>query len=186
MPLDEKVKVAKKKYDQIIQESGCERLVSASDDFTLILWKISPSSSNSEGPELISRLTGHQALVNHVLFSPNGRCISSSSFDRSVKIWSGISGTYLGSLRGHVGPVYQSAWSSDSRLLLTGSKDSTLKIWSVDPSSSVRKNGDRKSLFCLKNECPGHEDEVYAVDWSVDGTNAASGGKDKNLKLWKQ
>lgn len=35
-------------------------------------------------------------------------------------------------------------------------------------------------------DLPGHGDEVYAVDWSPDGTRVASGGKDKLLKLWRQ
>lgn len=35
----------------------------------------------------------------------------------------------------------------------------------------------------LELDLPGHADEVYAVDWSPDGTYVASGGKDKVLKL---
>ena len=37
----------------------------------------------------------------------------------------------------------------------------------------------------LKEELPGHADEVYAVDWSPDGRHVASGGKDRNLKMWQ-
>ena len=32
---------------------------------------------------------------------------------------------------------------------------------------------------------PGHADEVYAVDWSPDGEKAASGGRDKALRMWR-
>lgn len=35
----------------------------------------------------------------------------------------------------------------------------------------------------LELDLPGHADEVYAVDWSPDGSYVASGGKDKVLKL---
>lgn len=62
-------------------------------------------------------------------------------------------------------------WSADSRLLLSGSKDSTLKIWDIRTHK-------------LKEDLPGHADEVFAVDWSPDGEKVASGGKDKVLKLW--
>ena len=37
----------------------------------------------------------------------------------------------------------------------------------------------------LKEDLPGHADEVYAVDWSPDGRHVASAGKDRNLKMWR-
>ena len=67
--------------------------------------------------------------------------------------------------------MYQLAWSADSRLLMSASKDSTLKVWDC-------------RLKKLKEDLPGHADEVYAVDWSPLGAKAASGGKDKMLRLW--
>ncbi|KAL5829705.1 hypothetical protein ACOSQ3_019173 [Xanthoceras sorbifolium] len=36
----------------------------------------------------------------------------------------------------------------------------------------------------LKQDLPGHADEVFDVDWSPDAEKVASGGKDKVLKLW--
>lgn len=52
----------------------------------------------------------------------------SASFDKSVKLWDGIKGTFVATFTGHVGAVYQVAWSADSRLVVSGSKDSTLKV----------------------------------------------------------
>lgn len=63
-----------------------------------------------------------------VQFSPDGRWIVSASFDKALKLWDGLRGTFVATFRGHVGPVYQVAWSSDSRLFVSGSKDSTLKV----------------------------------------------------------
>ncbi|XP_030078246.1 notchless protein homolog 1 isoform X1 [Microcaecilia unicolor] len=150
-----------------VRGQGPERLVSGSDDFTLFLW------IPAEDKKPLERMTGHQALINEVLFSPDARIIASASFDKSIKLWDGKTGKYLASLRGHVSAVYQISWSADSRMLVSGSSDSTLKVWDV----KSRK---------LAIDLPGHADEVFAVDWSPDGQRVASGGKDKCLRIWRR
>ena len=82
---EEMVECAKKKYAEM-KKNGPERLCSCSDDFTLFLWE--PTTSKQP----IARLTGHQQLVNHIQFSPDGRYIASASFDKKVKIWDGVTG----------------------------------------------------------------------------------------------
>lgn len=69
--------------------------------------------------------------IAQVQFSPDGRWIATASFDKAVKLWDGVRGAFVATLRAHVGPVYQLAWSSDSRLLVSASKDSTLKASSL-------------------------------------------------------
>ena len=39
----------------------------------------------------------------------------------------------------------------------------------------------RRALATL----PGHEDEVYALDWSPTGYRVASGSKDCMVKIWR-
>jgi len=153
-------------YEACVKLCGSERLLSGSDDFTMILW----DPQNSRKP--LCRLTGHQKVVNHVCFSPDGRYIISGSFDKSIRLWDGRSGKYLATFRGHVGSVYQLSWSMDSRMFASCSADSTVKVW----DAATRK---------LKEDLPGHCDEVYALAWSPDGARVVSGSKDRTLRIWR-
>lgn len=70
----------------LVRGQGPERLASGSDDFTLFLW------SPAEDKKPHARMTGHQALINQVFFSPDSRIIASASFDKSIKLWDGRTG----------------------------------------------------------------------------------------------
>jgi ribosome assembly protein 4 len=84
----EKVAAAKKRFEQAatINNKIVEKLVSASDDFTMYLWD--PESSSKP----VARLLGHQKEVNHVTFSPDMAYIASAGFDNHVKLWNGRDG----------------------------------------------------------------------------------------------
>ena len=79
---------------------------------------------------------------------------------------------FINTLRGHVAAVYQCCFSADSRLLVSSSQDSTLKIFDVRTGKMVM-------------DLPGHEDQVFAVDWSPDGERVGSGGADKKVRIWR-
>lgn len=165
IPRSELKEQALQRYKKLF-DVETEKLVSGSDDFTMFLWNPEVDKKN------VARLTGHQQLINDVKFSPDTRIIASASFDKSIKLWDGKNGKFIGTLRGHVQAVYQISFSSDSRLLVSGSADSTVKVWDL-----------RKKK--LLNDLPGHADEVFAVDWSPDGQMVASGGRDRVLKIWR-
>lgn len=147
-----------------------DRIVTGSDDYSMFLW------SPEEKTQPVTRLTGHNQLVNHVMFSPNTMFIASGSFDKSIKLWNGHTGKFICNFFGHIAAIYQISWSADSKFVLSASKDSTVKIWNVKSEKSTKS---------CRHTLPGHADEVYCIDWSPDGLNAASGSKDKRVNIWK-
>ena len=162
----EKISHALKRYNLFKEKiNSSEKLVTGSDDNTLILWDRKQSSKP------LIRMTGHQGIVNDVKFSPNAFYLASASFDKCIKIWNANTGAFLFNLRGHVGPVYQIAWSPNSKMLLSCSKDSTLQCWNIQTKKAM-------------HNLPGHADEIYTVDWSPNGIKAASGSKDQRVRIW--
>lgn len=173
--VDEDMKVAaEKRYKNFLRTCPRENVAVGDSMGRIFMYKF--ANNKFSEPML---LTGHQNLVNHVLFSPNGYWLASAGKDKAVLLFDGKTGKFicrLGKGRGkssgqHLKDVYRLVWSADSRLLISASEDTTLKVWDV-----ARQK--------MKNDLPGHEDAVYAVDWSPAGGRAASGGKDKKIKLW--
>lgn len=78
---------AKERFEKAATQDGkiVERVVSASDDFTMFLW----DPMGAAGKKPVARMLGHQKQVNHVCFSPDGTAIASCGFDNHTKLWSG-------------------------------------------------------------------------------------------------
>eukprot|EP00746_Dinoflagellata_sp_MGD_P158857 gnl/MRDRNA2_/MRDRNA2_86574_c1_seq2.p1 gnl/MRDRNA2_/MRDRNA2_86574_c1~~gnl/MRDRNA2_/MRDRNA2_86574_c1_seq2.p1 ORF type:complete len:473 (-),score=-27.76 gnl/MRDRNA2_/MRDRNA2_86574_c1_seq2:85-1503(-) len=152
-----------KKLDKLTSNHP-ERLVSGSDDSCLYLWE----TSGKCFPK--ARMVGHSSPINEVTFSPDGNWFVSASFDRSIKLWQGLSGYFIASFLGHTAPVYRCCWSPSSDLVASCSKDGLVKIW------DITKKEIAKSLS-------SHRGDVFVIDWSPSGS-FVSGGKDGCLKLW--
>lgn len=92
----------------------------------------------------------------------------------AVKLWDGVSGTFIATFRGHVGPVYQASRARQSVLLAT--KTTWLWRW-----RSARVDASRRRLPTWACPLLVHTPQVA---WSADSRLLVSGSKDSTLKLW--
>jgi WD40 repeat protein/tetratricopeptide (TPR) repeat protein len=116
-----------------------------------------------------NRLEGHEAKVNSVSYSPDGKTIASASEDKTIKLWS-REGNLLHTLIGHDAEVNSVSFSPDGKTIASASEDKTIKLWSHQGN--------------LLRTLIGHDAEVNSVSFSPDGKTIASASEDKTIKLW--
>jgi WD40 repeat protein len=138
-------------------------------DGTVMLWAV-----DAAGIESKKRLPGHQAPVEALAFTPDGKVLASGGADGVIRLWE-VAGTDTRErkgLRGHLGTIQCLTVTPDSRLLISGSHDGTVRVW-----NHAKWNPEQAVL-------PGHYGNVTALACSPDGKVLASGGSDAAILLW--
>ncbi|CAI5738364.1 unnamed protein product [Peronospora destructor] len=159
-------------------------------------------------------LSGHNAAVYSLKFSPSGQHLASSSFDRSILLWNvyGDCSNYS-ELNGHKNAVLEVQWTYDSMQVVSASADKTLGLWDAESGNRIKKF--MGHLLVVNSCCPvtsgptlivsGSDDcttklwdvrskravksfennfQVTAVCFSADNSYVVAGGLDGDIKLW--
>jgi WD40 repeat protein/predicted Ser/Thr protein kinase len=158
----------------------------------------------ASGTELTT-LLGHLERISDVAFSPDGKRIVSGSYDGTVKIWEpGVDHTVPLTLEGrHKGM----AFSPDGERIVTGGENIT--IWdtvtgnevlnineagrcvSFSPNAKriISADGNDINIWDASSgkklkTLSGHDDTIWSMSYSPDGTRIVSGGNDKTVRVW--
>jgi WD40 repeat protein len=155
---------------------------------------------------------GHGDSLSDVAWSRDGRCLVTSSEDRTARVWDAEAGAELLVLRGHDDGVLAAAWSPDSERIATCARDRTVRVWdarrgvelaslpqearpravawSPDGRAIVAALEDGTSwVWDVAGRYPlhalrGHDDWARAAAWSPDGARIATVSRDRTVRLW--
>jgi WD40 repeat protein len=119
----------------------------------------------------LQTLSGHTAPLSGLAFSPDGRRLLTSSWDRTLKLWDLRKGREIRTLRGHRDWVRGAAFSPDGRRIASGGADAVAKVWDANTGDEI---------LTLR----GHTQAVMSVCFSPDGRRLASAGGDQVVKVW--
>jgi WD40 repeat protein len=114
---------------------------------------------------------GHEAPITSLTYSPDGKRIATSSWDRSARVWDAASGGPLATLLGHRDWVRGVAFSPDGRTVATAGADGTVSVW--DPVAG-------RVLRTFR----GHTQAASGVAFHPAGDRLASSSADKTVKIW--
>jgi eukaryotic-like serine/threonine-protein kinase len=142
-----------------------------------ITWALLPSQAAHQSTRLIATLTGHDAGVRAVVFSPDGQILATGSDDATAKLWRVASHQVLATLTGHAFGVDAVAFSPDGRILATGSYDATARLWDAASHQVL-------GVLHVPPSPDGKSNHVWAVAFSPDGRILATGSDDGTARLW--
>ncbi|KAK4076996.1 uncharacterized protein Triagg1_3963 [Trichoderma aggressivum f. europaeum] len=130
-------------------------------------------------------LSGHTDEIFGLSFSHDGLYLSSSSRDRTARIWTGPwdgnDKKPLSTFAEHSGTVFGLSFSPSQKLLATCSADRTLRIWDYE-------TGTRTDVRAKEEETQHtsvHKRPICMVSTSHDGETIASGSEDGLICLWE-
>ena len=141
------------------------RIFTTGDDMLGIIWNLNGSEADIE-----YYLRGHSHKIMAATVFDNGRQLVTGSWDKTVRIWSALSGKMIRKIKLPV-PVNAVAVIADERWIAVGGHDNKIRIFNI-------RNG--KALGSLR----GHNMGITELRASSRGNFLLSSSIDRTLRLW--
>lgn len=146
--------------------SDGEYLASGDMDKLVHVWSIQGDTLTK-----VHTFKGHRDAVSGLTFRRGTHTLYSSSWDRSIKIWSVDEKAYVETLFGHQDKICGIDAGGRERCVTAGGRDGTARVWKIVEESQLVFNGPQSSIDCvaLLNEehwVTGGEDGHLAV-WGI-------------------
>ena len=142
-----------------------ERLVSTSDDNTIIIWDLKKKENFV--------LSGHEGPVFYAFQLQNGHLVSCSE-DCTIRFWDLEKQICISNFRAHEKTIVKVIQLSNKRIA-SCSFDKKIKIW---------KEGEKLNNESLIKVLEGHEEFVTSVLELKNKNYIVSGGRDSRLRFW--
>ena len=106
-----------------------------------------------------------------LVFSPDGKRLVSTSFDKTIKVWDTSTGDRVLTLKGHCDYVECVAFNSDGTRLVSGGRDKVIMVWEASLG---------QELMTLR----GHPYGIESVMFNSSDQSIFSQGDYGDLRLW--
>jgi len=150
-----------------------KRLVTGCQDGTGKIWDV------QSGKEILT-LKGHDDTMHCVAYSPSGKLIATVGWDRLIKIWDAEKGSLITELQGHSLECLAVAFSPDGKRIATVSGPWGRNQPPVPGEIILWDLVSRKQLANFR----GHDQRIFGVTFSPDGTQLATASWDQTIKVW--
>ena len=122
---------------------------------------------------LARQVGGHTRWVNAVAFGGAGTWMATASSDETIRLWDAASLRPTRVLHGHTTSVTAIAITPDASRIVSGAADGTLRWWDGALADATRTTWGTAA-----------ESSVYGLDFSRDGTRAATASWGGAVSLW--
>ena len=113
----------------------------------------------------------HSQHLTSAQFSPNGKCIVTTSEDRTARLWKADTGRPLSEPLKHSDQVHFAEFSLDGDCVLTATWGGALRLWDTHTGQPLTLTF-------------GHHATVHSAQFSPDGTRILTASSDKTAQVW--